>query len=412
MQDAGINQDNSKVHNRSLILKLIKKYPGITRRDLSTSTGLSKAAITKIVGPFLSSGIISEESDNPKSRNKGLLFTENRFYVIVIYLGRLSITGGIYDIGGSIIARQKSPSGISFYGNDDLPDHSLALIESLIKKSNIRIDKFLAIGIAAPGAVSAKKGFVFNRSISFNGLAKPVPFNWGKINLVERIEDKTGLPVFIDNNSNLAALAESWFGKGVGVNNFVQYSIGLGIGGGAIINGQLYRGNDNIACEIGHVPIQIDGKPCFCGNRGCLETEAGFKRIVEQYYADQTVIGEDQVIEKLKLFFRQVDRGEDKATFLMESHSKIVAIGAVILINLFNPEKLIISPNDVDGINLDRMVKEIEKYVRRYAYPVVSEKVCIESSELGDDIHLCGAYTSILENLYTLILAKKKSESG
>jgi predicted NBD/HSP70 family sugar kinase len=406
LDTTGLNQDNSRIHNRSLILKLIKTHPGITRKGLSKSSGLSRAAITKIVNPFLENGVIAEEQ-NSNIRNKGLYFSQGNFYIIAIYLGRLSITGALYDLGGTVLVRKQLPKGVKFYGNDDLPEHSYHLIEMLIQDSSVDKNKILAIGIAAPGAVSFKRGIVFNRSVPLYSSSQHIPFNWGKIHLVEYLEEKIGVPVFIENNSNLSALAESWFGKGIGVKNFVQYSIGLGIGGGAIFNGQLFRGNDMIACEIGHITIQQDGELCFCGNRGCLEAEAGFKRIAELYYQTPQFDDEDILLEKLALFFKNVEQHEEKATALFRVHTHKLAIGAVTLINLFSPEKLIISTNDVGGISLSGLVKDIEIYVRKHAYPVIAETVSIELSELGEDIHLEGAYALILENLYTLLTNKR-----
>lgn len=402
MNIAGLNQDNSRIHNRSLILKFIKTHPGITRKGLSTSSGLTRAAITKIVNPFLESGVITEDQSS-NIRNKGLYFSQGKFYIIAIYLGRLAITGALYDLGGTVLVRRQLPSGVKFYGNDDLPEHSQHLIEMLIQDSAIEKDKILAIGIAAPGAVRSKRGVVFNRSVPLYSSSHHIPFNWGKIHLVEYLEDKIGVPVFIENNSNLSALAESWLGKGIGVQNFVQYSVGLGIGGGAILNGQLFRGNDGIVCEIGHITIQHNGALCFCGNRGCLEAEAGFKRMAELYYQTPQFENEEILLEKLALFFKNAEQHEEKATALLQEYTQKIAVGAVTLINLFSPEKLIISTNDIGGISLSNLVKDIEMYVRKHAYPVIAETVSIELSELGEDIHLCGAYALILENLYPLL---------
>lgn len=405
MRFTGLNQDDNKMHNRALILKLIQQNPGISRVDLSNLTDLSKPTITNIVNPFINSGVLVEQDDG-RLRNKGLIFKEDTLYIVSIYLGRLAITGAIFDLSGKMILEERLPLGVKFYGNDDLPDHALHLIELLQQKSKLSLDTFLAIGIAAPGAVTIGDGAVFNRSVAADDSNSSVPFNWGKIHLVEFLKKKMNIPVFIDNNSNLSALAEAWFGKGLGVKNFVQYSIGIGIGGGAILNGRIFRGNDNIVCEIGHTTVDIHGEKCFCGNTGCLETVAGFKKIIEKYEEVSTSLPESKVEEKLHEIFKAAEEGDVKARKILKEHAEYLGVGAVSLINMYSPEKIIISVNDLENLPLSILVEEIEAYIRKHAYPIISEKVVVEVSELGAHIHLIGAYALILENLFTLISDK------
>ncbi len=405
MARAGLNQDDSRVHNRTIVLKLIKQHPGITRADLAVQTGLSKPAITKIVNVYLDKGIIQDDKEG-SSRNKGLSFAEGVFYGIVIYLGRLSITGALYDMCGKVILREELPKGVAFYGNDNLTHDTRNLIEKIIAGSPVGKEKILAIGIAAPGAVSSSKGAIFNRSLSSLDNRGDIPFNWGKIHLVEYLVESIGLPVFLENNSSLCALAESWFGKGLGVQDFVQYSIGIGLGAGAVLKGELFSGNDGTAVEIGHTTVNLEGDLCFCGNRGCLETVAGFANIVREYDGEVNLPDDAGLTDRLIAIFSKARENESRAVEVIRNHSQKIAIGAVTLINMFSPEKLIISTNELDGIPVRIMLRDIENYIRKHAYPVIAETVEIEVSELGEDIHLHGAYALILEKLYALITEK------
>ena len=408
MVKAGLNQDDSKTHNRALILKYIKQHPGVTRSNLAVLSGLSKPAITKIINDFLSTGILVEDKEG-ESRNKGLAFKEGLFFAISIYLGRLSITGALYDVAGNVVVREQLPKGITFYGNDNLTYDAKGLIDTLIEKSGVNADKILAVGIAAPGAISNRSGAIFNRSVSFLGGDGNIPFNWGKINLADFLEESTGLPVFLENNSNLSALAESWFGKGLDINNFVQYSVGLGIGAGAIINGEMMTGNDGISMEIGHTTVNFYGKLCFCGNRGCLETEAGFRKLVEEYDKNDTILDNESVILRTAAIFQKAQQNEIYAVNVLREHAYRIASGAVSLINLFSPDKLIVSACDAEGVPLHLIMRDIEFYVRKHVYPVLTDSIKIEYSELGEDIHLHGAYALILENLYPLMESKIES---
>ncbi|MFV0437904.1 MAG: ROK family transcriptional regulator [Desulfopila sp.] len=403
MPDTGLNQDNSKVHNRALVLKLIKQHPGITRADLAIQTGLSKPAITKIMNAYLDKGIIKEDKVGV-SRNKGLIVADGFLYAVVVYLGRLSLTGALYDIGGKVMKREQL-QGVTFFGNDDLAHNTIELIERIIRDCGIEKKRILAVALAAPGAVNSSTGTVYNRSVPALDTRVDVPFNWGKIDLVDIVQERLDLPVFLENNSNLSALAESWFGKGLGIRNFVQYSIGMGLGGGAILDGRLFSGHDGIALEIGHTSVDMHGELCFCGNRGCLETFASFKKIVERYDKTENISDNEGLVKRLTDIFTRAERHEEKAELILRDHARRLASGAVTLINMFSPEKLIISTNELDtaAIPIHIMARDIEQYVRRHAYPVIAERVKIEMSELGEDIHLHGAYALILEHLYSLI---------
>lgn len=406
---AGLNQDDNRFHNRSLVLKHIKQRPGITRTDLADLASLTKPAITKIINDCLAKGLIQENKEGA-SRNKGLFIVEGRFFSIAVYLGRLSITGAVYDIGGKQIMRDELPNGISFYGNDNLSYDARDLVQAMIEKSGIDPDSILAIGIAAPGAVSSSNGTIYNRSVPDLQDRSDIPFNWGKIHLVEFLKESFGVPVFLANNSNLSALAEYWFGKGFGLKTFVQYSVGIGIGAGVIINGKFFSGNDGIAVEIGHTTVDMQGERCFCGNRGCLDTIASFKKIAETYDGKKLLQNDLQLLERLKGIFLRAGEKEPKAMQILADHAAKLAIGAVTLINIFSPEKLVISFNELDGVPAGILLKDIQEHIRRNAYPIISESVEIEMSELGEDIHLLGANALILEHLYQLILDKINME--
>ncbi len=407
MQVIGLNHDSSRIHNRSLVLKLIKKHPGITRADLAVQVGLTKPAISKIVNVYLEKGIIQEDKEETK-RNKGLLFSEGFFYGLVIRIGRISLTGSLIDISGNVIVREDLPNGIAYHANDNINMDVRKLIELIVNKAAVDKDKILAIAIAVPGAVSSSQGIIYNRSMAPGHEKSDIPFSREKIHLAEYLEQHIGLPVYLENNSNLSALAEGWFGKGQSCRNFVEYSIGIGTGAGAIINGQLFTGHDGISFEIGHTTVNMDGDLCFCGNKGCLNLVAKFSNIVKEYDGTADVQDDKELLDRLTNIFHLAQDGEYKAIEVIRNHAHKVAVGAVIIINMFSPDKIIISTNEINGLPVQIMLRDIESYIRRHAYPVIAETVEVEMSELGEDIELDGAYALILEKLYYLITDKIK----
>ena len=408
MNGIGRNQTDSGIHNRSLLLKLIKQRPGLTRKELTDISGLTKPAVSNIVNAFLENGVIVE-NQNGNVRNKGLQFAEGHNYIISMYLGRLAIKGRLYDLSGNVICSKEDTNGISLFENDNLPETCYQLIESIINESNIGRDKIIAVGIAAPYAMSSKNASIYNYSIGYDSSNSPIAFtfNWGRSKLVHYLEEKTNLFIRMENSSNLSALAELWFGKGVGVKNLLQYSIGLGIGGGAIIDGNLYKGHNNRACEVGHTSIVFDGVQCYCGNKGCLEAEAGLKRIVELYDPTTKFSDYESVLSEFQIIMNNARHGEHKALEIISRASRMLGAGAVNLVNMFNPEKLVICTNDINGLSLLPIMEEIAKYIRTNTYSIMEDKIEIEISELGNEIQLLGGYALILENLYPLLSLRK-----
>jgi predicted NBD/HSP70 family sugar kinase len=397
----GINAQTGKDHNRALILKMIKKYHLISRKDITKKTGLTKSAVTKIVNALIEAGLVEEtESPGTDGRIKSLKIAVKNRYILSFYLSRMKITGAIIDFDGNIKNREEIYEGVKPFDHLGLISSLDRLIDGLFFSCDYSMDSFVAIGIAVPGAPVK----------DHNEVIKQRAFDWEGMGLEKYFVEKFNLPVLIENNSNLAALGEAWFGYGVsgGQNgNFIEYTIGAGIGSGVINQGMLYQGAESHICAIGHTTIDYRGEECFCGNRGCLDLIGGLGKLIENYREKKgsslfNTEKQDflQINTELKYILKKGEEGDPVAREVIREQSDILGIGVVTLINLYNPECIVVSADDFNDIDLALIIKYMKAYARMKVYPSLSGKVNVIPSSIGDDIYILGAYAKVLEFLF------------
>jgi glucokinase len=228
------------------------------------------------------------------------------------------------------------------------------------------------------------------------------PFDWRDVHLTQHIQGALGVKVFVDNDANISALGESWFGAGMGVPNFVLYSIGLGTGAGVIIDGMLYRGDADVVAEIGHVTIDRNGERCLCGNIGCLEMYAEFSQMLRRVPGGGAgpVPSGQELVERIRTVFRDAAAGDPAAREVLAEQGRILGIGAVTLANIFSPELIIVSGNDIGDLDLSPLIAEMQECVRQRAFSVASDTVRVVPSQLGRDITLYGGVSLVLQDFF------------
>ena len=404
----GRNAKLVKYHNRALVLKIIQQNGSISRKEIALRTGLTQATITKITTDLMNDEIIYEKGKDEVGAAFGrkpisLAISKERYSILSIHIGRYAITGAVCNLAGEILYREEVKENLLRKDDQILIAEVIQLIEKLIDASGAKMSRILGIGISAPGTINAEKGILIGEYArdGKNGPGKPEPFDWSTIHLGELLEDQFGIPVFADNCSNVAALAESWFGKGKGVANFVEYSVGVGIGAGVVIDGMLYRGEDDVVAEIGHITVDFDGPRCACGNAGCLELYAGFLHLLEKHSVSKRKIArQDDIIRGLERLFREAESGETTASQLLRTEGELLGIGAVSLANIFSPEYIFVSSNDIGDIDLEPIVEEMRRSVEKRAFSVISHKVKVEKSGLDEDIHLYGGIALVMQDFF------------
>lgn len=311
-------------------------------------------------------------------------------YVIGIDLGGTKISGAIADFKGNIVSKYIISTN-SNEGEKAVLDRITIVIEKVIEESKIDKNQILAIGIGSPGPLDAKKGII---------LTTPnLPFK--NFNIVEPLKDKFNIPVYLDNDANAAAIGEYVFGAGRGTNNMVFITVSTGIGGGAILNGKIYRGNTCNALEIGHTTIEKDGPKCNCGNYGCAEALASGTAIGRE--GKEAVEREEKTslssYEKITAYevFKEAEKGDAVSQKVLDKALNYLGICVANIIASFDPEMVIIGGGVSKGGNI--VFQKVKEVVDKRCFKAMSESTKIVPAALGTDAGVIGAVAlAIMEN--------------
>ncbi|MEJ7839042.1 MAG: ROK family transcriptional regulator [Thermomicrobiales bacterium] len=401
---SGANHQSVSRSNRSVIFRALHALAPISRIELARESGLNPGTVTNIVEELIGSGLVQEtvRADNALDiakrvgRRRILLQVKaDSRYAIGIDLARNTISGAVIDLSGQIVASVSEPTG-------ELVSRSairqvLHVIEQLVQ--HIPADarrRVVGVGVGAPGALSIRSG-TFQPPPSYG--------SWEGIDLRKDIQGASGFDTTIDNNGNTSALAELWFGAGAGLSNFVLLNLGTGVGAGFVLDGDLYRGEHDLAAEIGHVSIAMDGARCACGNYGCLEMFVSVPRVLAAAQAalqagePTSLRNPDQSAAPITLdrFLKAVAGGDSLANRVMSDTARYLAAGIVNIINMLDPEAVFI------GRELARagdvLLDPVREEVKRRVLPVLRPTVRIEASTL-DSAPVIGAGILALQNFF------------
>jgi len=375
----GTNHQLVKIQNKSLILKLIYERGSISRQEISQITRLTPATVTNITGELLEEGFIRELPVREEKTGVGrkaipLVINSSSAYVIAIDVGPKIIRIALSDLLGHL-------SNIESFSYNP-QEIQKALEEACERVSLMKNGKrILGVGIGIPGLIDAVHGKVkFSPNLG-----------WKDLDIASPLSERLNLPVTLENNVKVMALGEKWFGKGKSVDNFALVYVSTGIGSGIIIDGRIYKGAHNGAGEIGHTVVSEDGEICNCGKRGCLETFASARAIVKSFKGIPS--DEDSYINEIRT---AIERKDSKALEIVERAGYYLGIGISNLVNMFDPEMLILSGRVIrlgDAL-LEPMKKSIED--RLFS----TNRIRIEISELGREIGLYGASALALQKFF------------
>ena len=301
---------------------------------------------------------------------------------IGIDVGGTNVKIALVDNDGKIIYSNTVPTYAQM-GYEYTVNNIKQAIRDLMKETNTDSKSIEAIGFDFPGQVDYKTGVV--------KLAPNIP-GWVNVPIAQMIEEEFHIPTKIDNDVRCAALGEMKFGAGRGCENFVCITVGTGIGSGLVINGQLVRG-----AEIGHIKLQMnDGPICGCGDTGCLEAFASGPSIVamaQEYlkggkstkYREMAADGEITPY----IVAKAAEAGDPVAKRIFEIVGTYIGMGLVSVINLLNPEKVIIGGGVAEAGDL--LLDPIRKTIKERAMVVAGNSVEIVRAELGNSAGVIGA---------------------
>ncbi len=299
--------------------------------------------------------------------------------VFAVDLGGTHLRAALVDDAGRILnqLKQETPKG----------DSALCIVNALVKAAQQwESDKLpvVAASIMVPGAVDCKKAVVLQAP----NLPSLVNFE-----LKAELERRLGWPVFLENDANAAAVGEMWMGAARGCCDVISVTLGTGVGGGVILDGKLWRGSHGSAGEIGHTTVDpFSGLKCKCGNTGCLELFASATAIVRMTRENLSLVPESTLkSEELTAakVYEAGRNGDELALAVFRRFGLYLGIGLANLINLIDPQIIVISGGAVNGWDL--FAPEMYRQVEERAFRTTAQQVKIARAECGDNAGLLGA---------------------
>ncbi|MGI8916792.1 MAG: ROK family protein [Chloroflexota bacterium] len=395
----GINHRAVKLRNRSTVFRIVRDVGPISRIDLARQTGLNAATVTNIIEELLAAHLVEETGQGTSRVGRRPIFLEvnpSARLTLGIDLARDAITGAIVDLAGRVVDRFAEPAGPWLDGSVVLATVG-AMVERLLAALPVRDRQgLLGIGIGAPGRVSFSRG---------RYLAPPAYGAWDGLALRQEVADRFGVPTYFDNNGNTSTLAELWFGAGQGIANFVLLTVGTGVGGGLVFDGDLYHGAHDLAGELGHMSVNLAGPRCACGNFGCLEMYVAVPRILAAARA-ALMTGEPSLLRAsgrsadaltLDEVIAAAGTGDALASRILADVTRHLAAALVNLLHAFDPELILIG-RDLARAG-DLLLAPVRQEVQQRAMAMMRENFRLEIAALPD-APVIGAATLALREFF------------
>lgn len=304
-------------------------------------------------------------------------------YAVGIDLGGTFVKYVLVKENGEILIEGKLPVGGKATREDTL-DTIKSSIQKAIEKAREKEVEVLGIGIGSPGIVC--DGIVHGGADNLD--------RWENINLTEIFSQKFDLPAFADNDANVMGLGEVMFGAAKNATDVIFITVGTGIGGAIVVNGELYGGYKNRGTEMGHVTIDHKGIPCNCGGRGCLEVYASTSALVQQYAAatglDVEKVNGHFIVEKFK-------NNEPAAVKCMHEHTDYLGHGIAGFINTFSPQKVVVGGGISEAGQF--YINMIKASAFNYAMPDCTVNTDVVAAILGNNAGCLGAASLVFKNV-------------
>ena len=326
---------------RQQIFERVRAAGLIPRVQLAKELGVSPASVTTITSELIESGLIEEvtaarDAETGRGRPAVALGVRAEAHRVAgMKISDREHTAAIVDFAGKLIADDAIPRKPGPMTLPELMQSIQSLLDRVCVKAGISRADLSAVGIGFPGFVDSQEGVVLWSSV----------LNDRQVPLAAEASARLGLPVWIDNDANLVALAEQWFGAGRGLSDFAVVTIEHGVGMGFVMNHRLYRGTHRVGMELGHIKVQLDGALCRCGQRGCLEAYvADYALAREATTALNWGHKEGQSIGTLlESLYDHAKAGNATARSIFRRAGRYLAVGLSNVVNLFDPSLIILS---------------------------------------------------------------------
>ncbi|MEH7491817.1 ROK family transcriptional regulator [Neobacillus niacini] len=392
--------ERMKSQNQSTVLNMIRLKEPISRAEIAKLTKLTPPTVSSLVSELIEQNLITEEqvTVSKAGGRKPIMLRINykAHYILGVYAAAEIVRVILTTMDGKIV---------SDYSQEitELPTKSVFIqmiidnIHYILEKSEIEKNLILGIGVAMHGLVDPNQGLaIFSPHLQLENIP-----------IKDCLEREFRIPVIVENDVRALAIAESWFGQGQGVSDFICISVGRGIGSGIFINNEIYKSSFNTAGEIGHTILDINGPKCKCGNNGCLEGYSSETAILNRVnnvllnHHDSLIhqwLQDNKDELSIKLVFKAAKQGDHLAASILEDAGKSLGLAAANIINILKPSKLI-----VEGCIFelgDYVFSPLVEMIEKYTFKSSDEEIPVIASKLGKTGMVLGAVTLVLRKIF------------
>ncbi|MGI8781818.1 MAG: ROK family protein [Solirubrobacteraceae bacterium] len=365
--------------NRRRVINALRQHGMISRAGIARRTGLSRSTVSSLVSELQSDGLVVERAEPGAAHGEHggrppilLSFDASAGAALGIDFGHSHVRVAVSDLSSSILAERAVPMDTDHAADEGL-DVAVDLVDEVLAEAGVERSRVIGAGLGLPGPVDQSDGVIGSSAI--------LP-GWVGVAAGEEMRRRLDIPVSVDNDANLGALAELSHGAGRGASDLVYLKVASGIGAGLILGGRLYRGWGGMAGELGHVLVDPEGAICRCGNRGCLETAASTGALLDllrRSHGDLTVAGMLTLARDGALGCRRV----------IADAGRVVGSAAAMLFNVLNPQRLVVGGDLADAGDL--LLDGVRSSVRLSALPAAADAALVVAGVLGERAQVLGA---------------------
>lgn len=396
---AGKAAKDLRRHNRAVVLEVVRTFGPVSKSDLARAARLSLVTVVEIVGQLTREGLVRNAGEGPSTGGRPPMLVEldpQTRSAVGLEIGPRTVVAVVTDLNASIKVRVRKPSRM-VEGPAAIAEQVEAVFEQILREAPEAAENSLGVGVALPAPILDSNGRVFD---------PPSAPKWDGLDVPELISRNFDAPVLVDNDANARALGELLFGAGRGASDMLYVIAHWGVGGALVVDGDLRRGADGGAGEIGHTVIEVDGPRCGCGGYGCLEAFAGRAGMTRRARHALKLAGRDRLagVEAEDLKVRHVVEaalhGDWLAMRILEETGQYLGVGIANALNFLNPEVVVLGGSTVEVGEM--VMAPLTRVARRRALPGVGERTRIVKGELGEDAGAVGAASLVLRELFAV----------
>lgn len=383
-----------RVANRFEVLRTVIAGSTVSRQQIAAETGLSVATVATVVGELLDAGVLIEAGleNSSGGRPRGLVSLNPAGGVLIgVDVAETYVHVDLFDSTLRPLDGVEEPLHLEENRPDQVAGHIASGVRAVLERAGMPMERVLGAGISVPGEVDRDGGVsVFAPN-----------WNWRDIPLRRVLAESLSMPLHLDNPLRAAVVAELWFGAGRGHEDVIVLNLGTGVGAGLAVRGSLYRGATNSAGEWGHTVLVLDGRPCRCGGRGCVEAYVGAPGIMQhlrELDPASPMLRPDDQTATIDALARGVEAGDPVAVKVIGETGRYLGAAVANVINLFNPEVIVLSSWVAARLG-EPLLAEVRTVAARHALsrPFTSSEI-VRSRLAGNPVSL-GAATLALEGL-------------